>query len=175
VPVGPPRRAVLAASAAAAGLLVTGCKGIQVLGTPPPPAPDIRTLQAAIAAEQLMVSRYHAAIRRADGAGGQAAIAALTGLLAEHEQHLAQLTARLIEPSGRRPSPAPAAGSAEPIALPAGLAAAIGALAADEQAASARLAGQLQAAPPALAQLFASISASEATHVPVLSALGRAG
>jgi hypothetical protein len=39
-----------------------------------------------------------------------------------------------------------------------------------EQAASDRLIGQLAGLPPALAQLFASIAASEATHVPLLQA-----
>jgi hypothetical protein len=42
-----------------------------------------------------------------------------------------------------------------------------------EQAASDRLIGQLAALPPSLAQLFASIAASEATHVPYLQAARR--
>jgi hypothetical protein len=175
VAVGPTRRAMLAASAAAVPFLATACRGIQVLGTPPPPAPDIRVLRSAIAAEQLMIARYRAAIRQAgkDGPPGQAAGAGLTGLLSEHEQHLAQLRARLIEPAGYTPprpgSPA-AANSGQ-----AGLAGVIGALATDEQAVSDALAAQLLAVPPSLAQLLASISASEATHVPVLRALRQAG
>jgi hypothetical protein len=43
-----------------------------------------------------------------------------------------------------------------------------------EQAAAAALADGLMRVPGSLAQLFASISASEATHVPVLEAAGQA-
>jgi hypothetical protein len=175
VAVGPTRRAMLAASAAAVPFLATACRGIQVLGTPPPPAPDIRLLRSVIAAERLMIARYRAAIRQADTGGppGQAAVTGLTGLLSEHEQHLAQLSARLIEPAGYTPPPPPS--PAAPDSGPAGLADVIGALATDEQAASDTLASQLLAVPPSLAQLLASISASEATHVPVLHALRKAG
>jgi hypothetical protein len=157
---GPTRRAMLAASAAAAGLLVTGCRGVQVLGSPPPAAPDIARLRAAIAAEQRLIASYHAAITTA---GGTAA-ATLTGILAEHEQHHAALSARLVEPPGYVGHATPAAG----------LAPTISALAAAEQAAAQRLAAQLLTAPPSLAQLLASISAAEATHVPVLADLERA-
>jgi hypothetical protein len=166
--VGPSRRAVLAASAAAVPLLVSACRGVQVLGSPPPPAADVRLLHAAIAAEQAMVSRYHAGLAQASGSG---ATSTLTGILAEHQQHLAQLTARLVVPAGSSPIPgipAPTAG------VGTGLAAALRALETAEQDASARLATQLLAAPPSLAQLLASIGASEATHVPVLRSLGRA-
>jgi hypothetical protein len=171
VAVGLARRAVLAASAAAVPLLLAGCRGIQALGTPPAPAPDIRLLRSAIGAEQLMIARYQAAIgqAKASGSPGMAAATALTVLLAEHDQHLAQLRAQVAEPPGYRPPPAPA-GSAP---VPAGLASVLSALADDEQAASDRLAGQLLAVPPAVAQLLASVSASEATHVPVLHALRR--
>jgi Ferritin-like domain len=175
VAVGPTRRAVLAASAAALPVLIGGCRGVQVLSTPPPPTPDVTLLRSAIAAERLMISRYGLAITRASADPG--ASTRLAGLLAEHQQHLAQLSARLIEPPG-------SAGSAEPTSsaglaaaqggpLPADLKGAVGALAADEQAAAGQLGAMLLAAPPSLAQLLASISASEATHVPVLTALRR--
>ena len=173
--VGPTRRAVLAASAAAVPLLASGCRGVQVLGTPPPPAPDVTLLRSAIAAERLMIARYGLVITRA--AADPGASARLAGLLAEHQQHLAQLTARLIEPAGSAGSAAPASSpgpaAARAGALHADLKGAVGVLAADEHAAAHRLAAVLRAAPPALAQLLASISASEATHVPVLSALRR--
>jgi hypothetical protein len=169
VPVGPTRRAVLAGSAAAAALLVSACRGVQVLGPPPPAPADVRQLRDAIDAERLMISRYAAAIARATAAGtpGQGAVTALTGLLAEHRQHLAQLSSRLIEPAGSSPQPL----RAPRTAMPPGLSAAIGVLEVDEQDASNRLAAQLLAVPPSLAQLMASISASEATHVPVLHGL----
>ena len=174
MPVGPSRRAVLAASAAAAGALVTGCRGVQALGTPPPPSPEVRLLRAAITAEQLLIARYRVALTQAAaaGPGGHAAVPGLTAIAGEHAAHLAQLSTRLVIPPGsalaREPKP-----SAGPAALPSGLTSAIAALAADEQAAAARLGGQLLAAPGSLAQLLASIAASEATHVPVLHALGR--
>ena len=168
--VGPTRRAVLAASAAAVPLLVTACRGVQVLGTPPPPPPDVRELRLAITAEQLMISRYHLAIARA--AGHQATATRLAGLLAEHQQHLAQLSARLVVPAGSAAA-APAGSPPASPALPADLDGTLGALAAGEQAAAQRLGRQLLAMPPSLAQLLASIAASEATHVPVLTSLRR--
>ena len=165
---GPNRRAVLAASAAAVPFLVSGCRGVQVLGTPPPPAPDVRLLRSAILAEQLMISRYHAAL--AGPAASSGATAKLSALLTEHEQHLVELKSRLIVPAGSAASARPAPGRAT---VPASLTDALGALSAAEHAASQRLATELLTVPPALAQLFGSISASEATHVPVLDQLRR--
>lgn len=165
---GPSRRTVLVAAGAALPLLLTACKGVQALGTPPAPPRDIRELRAAIAAEEVMVASYAAVISRlppsaGPGAGGvQAAIQAVR---AEHSAHLGQLRSRLIEPAGQptpaaRPSPALVAGSS--------LTGLMSGLEQAEQAASDRLLGQLAGLPPALAQLFASIAASEATHVPLL-------
>lgn len=164
------RRAVLAASAAAVPLLLTGCRGLEVLGAPPPVAADVGVLRSAIETERLMVSRYQAAIAQA-GAEGQAVVTELAGILAEHKQHLAQLSARLVVPAGSTSRLPPVKGATA--TLPAGVAAAIGALETAEQDASNALAGQLLRVPPSLAQLMASISASEATHVPVLHSLGR--
>ncbi len=168
--VGPTRRAVLAASAAAVPLLVSACRGVQVLGTPPPVPRDVRLLHSAITAERLMVSRYRAAVAQAGSAGHQT-VTALTGILAEHEQHLAQLSVTLVVPAGTASRLPAAAATSTP--LPAGLAAGLLALESAEQDASNTLAGQLLGVPPALAQLMASISASEATHVTVLRSLGR--
>ena len=165
----PTRRAVLAGSAAALPAVISGCRGVQVLGMPPPPAPDIRLVRAAISAEQQLISRYHAV---AAGPGRQAGAAQpLAAILAEHEQHLARLTARLVVPAGSAQSVRPAATPAA--SMPADLAAALAVLSADEQAAAQRLAAGLLTVPPSLAQLLASISASEATHVPVLDQLRR--
>lgn len=166
---GPTRRAVLAASAAVVPLLIAGCRGVQVLGSPPPPAPDVRLLRAAITAELQMIARYHAAISAA--AGNSAVTARLMGLRAEHEQHLAQLRSRLIVPAGSAQSPGQVAAS--PASAGLDLHGTLGTLAAAEQAASLRLATDLLTVPPSLAQLMASISACEATHVPVLDQLGR--
>jgi hypothetical protein len=168
------RRRVLGSAAATLPLLLTACKGVQVLGTPPSPAPAIVLLRATIAAEQLMVATCAAAIAqlRASGtAGAGSALAAVRTVQAEHSEHLAQLRSRLIVPAGA-PSP-----RASPVPTPSALA---GSSAADiltalehaEQAASDRLIGELAGLPPTLAQLFASIAASEATHVPFLQAAG---
>jgi hypothetical protein len=160
---------VLAASAAVIPLLASACRGAQVLGTPPPPGPDVRLLRSAISAERLLISTYRAAIPRASADATASAV--LAGLLAEHEQHLAQLDSRLVVPAGSADSAAPRTGP--PASVPADLPAALATLADAEQAASQRLATQLLDVPPSLAQLLASISASEATHVPALNALRR--
>lgn len=166
---GPTRRAVLVASAAAVPVLLSACRGMQALGTPPPPPPDVRQLRAAIEAEQLMIARYRSAISAASGGSASySTVSRLTGILADHRQHLVQLSARLVVPAGSSP-PAPGARAS----LPSGLAAAIGALETAEQDASTRLAGLLLDAPPSLAQLLASISASEATHSAALRSLRR--
>jgi hypothetical protein len=166
---GPSRRVVLAASAAAIPLLVSACRGVQVLGAPPPPAPDVRLLRSAISAERLLIATYRAAIPHASA--DPTASAVLAGLLAEHEQHLAQLDSRLVVPAGSADSAAPR--TAVPASIPAGMPAALATLAGAEQAAAQRLATQLLDVPPSLAQVLASISASEATHVPALDALRR--
>ena len=181
----PSRRAVLAASAAALPLLLTACKGVQALGTPPPPPRDIVALRAAISAEALMVTRYAAALGRVRRElqptvppAGATLLSALAAVHAEHAAHLAQLRSRLIQPAGSAPAPSPSA-SQSPAPEPTGspddaVAAEVTALAVAEQAASDRLIGQLAGLPPSLAQLFASIAASEATHVPYLQAARRA-
>jgi hypothetical protein len=171
----PTRRVMLAASAALP-LLVVGCRGTDALGTPPQPSAAVRRLRAAIAAEQTMVASYQRVLAvLADGktaAGrGPAARATLAGLLAEHQDHLRLLRSRLIagspQAAGGGPLPSPAV-----TGVPAAPRQAISYLGRAEQAASDRLLGEVLLVPPSLAQLFASISASEATHVPVLAATG---
>ena len=81
----PTRRVVLAASAALP-LLVAGCRGTQVLGTPPRLSAAVRQLRAAIAGEQYLVASYqHVLARLTDGraaaGSGPAARATLAGLL----------------------------------------------------------------------------------------------
>ena len=165
----PTRRALLA-SAVGLPLLLTACKGVQVLGSPPPPSADVEALQAAITAEDSMVRSYTAAL--AGAASGQAAAAQLTVVLAEHREHLAQLHGRLIETSERRAA-SPVQPGKSVIGGAASLAAALAGLERAELAASGRLIGELGGLPSSLAQLFASVAASEATHVPLLRSLGR--
>jgi hypothetical protein len=97
----------------------------------------------------------------------------LAATLAEHEDHLRQLRGRLVPGSplaaGSAPLPRPAAPG-----LPPGPRRMLAALARAEQAASDDLLARLDAASPSLAQLLASIAASEATHAPALYAIGRA-
>jgi len=182
----PTRRTVLAATAALP-LLAAGCKGVGALAAPPQPAPDVALLRDVIAAEELMIARYQAAIRLAPGTGasaGSAGAAAgdgtglavvLRSLLSQHQAHLARLSARLIVPAGSRYPPALSHRRTPAPRLPSVPHQLAAHLAAAERAASGRLARQLLAAPPSLAQLLASISASEATHVPVLRTAGRIG
>jgi hypothetical protein len=154
---------------AAAPLVLAACRGVQVLGNPPPPPPDIRALSAAITAEEQMVARYNAAIAQLP-AGDTAAVLAVRTVQAEHAAHLTELKSRLIEPAPHA-SPTP-----RPVTIPPGSTASIlQTLEQAEQAASDRLIGQLGVLPPALAQLFASIAASESTHVPYLRQVPGAG
>ncbi|HEV2934218.1 MAG TPA: hypothetical protein VGY96_13885 [Streptosporangiaceae bacterium] len=168
-----PRRRVLLASAAALPALLgtAGCRSSDVftgpdpLAGPPRLAPDVITLQAVIAAEHTMIQLYQAAI------GGDRAAARTRGLeplLAEHQQHLTRLRARLIVPAGASPSPG---GSASPSpgaagSVPRGVT--IARLRAAERTSAADLVRRLGTVEPALAQLFASIAACDATHVAAL-------
>jgi hypothetical protein len=156
---------MLASSAAAlpALLATASCRSSDVFAGPDPLAGrpalshDVITLQAVIAAEQAMIRLYQAAVDGSPGVGG------LKGLLAEHRQHLEKLQARLVLPPGS-PSASP---SASPGAVPARVT--ITRLRAAERASVADLLRRLITVQPALAQLFASIAASDATHVAALS------
>jgi len=160
---------MLAASAAAlaALLAVAGCRSSDAFAGPDPLAgrpslsPDVITLQAVIAAEQAMIELYQAAVT-SNLATGQAG--GLAALLGQHRQHLRLLRARLVLPGG-----APAA---TPAATPSGAVSGrvtIARLRAAERASAANLVRRLVTVQPALAQLFASIAASDATHAVVLS------
>jgi hypothetical protein len=169
-----PRRRLLAASAAAlpALLATAGCRSSDAFAGPDPLAgrpalsPDVVTLQAVIAAERAMIALYQVAVhsdpRPADRVRG------LEGLLGQHRQHLSQLLARLVVPSG-----APSASfspSTSPITGPGRVT--IAQLRAAERASATDLVRRLVTVPPALAQLFASIAASDATHVVALAGYG---
>jgi hypothetical protein len=167
---GPSRRSLLIAAGAALPVLLGACQGVQALGTPPPPPPDIRALRGAIAAEEQLVDTYGFAILRLEtspASGETGLLATLHAAQADHVAHLAQLRSRLIEPAG---TPTPSASRASAFTAGISLTMMRATLENAEQAASDRLIGQLAGLPPALAQLFASIAASEATHVPLLQA-----
>ena len=149
------RRSVLAAAAAAVPLLAAGCKGVGGLGTLPRPRPDVAVLRAAIGTEQALIARYRSALAASPGLKDT-----LDPVLDQHLAHLAALRSRLIGPAA---TPRPARTS------PASGQAALGyALADAEQAAAGVLVSRLATASPSLAQLLASISASEASHAALL-------
>jgi Ferritin-like domain len=173
----PTRRAVIAAAASLPLVAVTGCSGIDVLASPPSPAPDVGLLREAITSEQLMVTWYSEVLRgsgNAGAAGGPPAslTAALEPLLAEHRAHLTQLRSRLIVPAGSA-SPSPSYRAPGAPVVPTAAGAAVAFLHDAEQAAATAMLDRLRGASPSLAQLFASISASEATHVPALTGAAR--
>lgn len=167
-----PTRRMLLAAAGSGTLLLAGCKGIAALGPLPTLAPDVRTLDEAIRAEELMVATYEAALSALGaGPGAGRLTPVLATVLADHRAHLAQLRKRLVLPP--RLATARPRQSLPPPALPAGRGRIVGSLLAAEREAAARLARQLLDVPPALAQLMASIGASEAAHVVVIAAARR--
>ena len=151
-------------AAAAGTLLLAGCKGLTALGPVPVPGADVGTLRTAIADEELLMARYQAALSALNAT--PAVDSLVRSVLAEHHDHRDRLRARLILPGGT------AIGSASPSPtvppVPAGRRQLLAELAAAEHAAAHRLTRQLIGMPPATAQLMASISASEASHVVVL-------
>ena len=166
---------MLLASAAALPLFLgtAGCRSSDVFTGPdplagrPPLGHDVLTLQAVIAAEQGMIDLYRTAISGDSGKHRAARARTLRALLAQHEQHLVRLKARLIVPPGMSTSPSPspdglgrASVSADPVSM--------ARLRAAERASAANLVRRLATAPAALAQLLASIAASDATHVTAL-------
>lgn len=175
--VAEPTRRVMLAAAAAGSLGLAGCKGIDALGPVPKVPLDVVTLEHAIAAEKLMVATYRAATEQlasastSGGAAGQRIGAAVTAIQAEHQAHLTRLRARLVLPPRLARTRWPAT---RPAPLPTDSQGIIDALVADERAAAARLTRQLLDAPPALAQLMASIAAAEAAHVVYLRRTGAA-
>ena len=161
------RRRVLAATAAALPLVIGGCKGLGALGTPPKPAADVAVTREAITVESTLIARYGAVLAALPSLAGE-----LRPLLAQHHDHLARLRARLIIPrAAAQPSASPSP-SPRPAPVPGTPAGALADLRDAERTAAAALLAHLDAAPPSLAQLLASISASEATHALIL---GRGG
>ncbi len=137
-------------------LALSACGGPDPLAGPPPLSADVRALLRAVTAEQNLISVYKRTM-----ASYSALAPALTPLLAEHQAHLAQLRARIIEPPGKTVSTKV---TSRP-AIPGTPAAALAQLRTAEQAASTAQLRRLAGASPSLAQLYASIAASEATHV----------
>ena len=166
---------LLAAATTLPWLLATaGCRSSDVFTGPdplagrPPLGHDVLTLQAVIAAEENLIYLYRTAIKGDPGTAARSRT--LRPLLAQHEQHLARLKARLVEPAGLASS-SQTATTAPPSANAAKTGPALVTTArvrAAEGASAAGLVQRLGTVQPALAQLFASIAASDATHVTVL-------
>jgi len=167
-----PRRRILLASAATLPLLfaTAGCRSSDAFTGPDPlagrprPAPDVVTLAAVIAAEENLIGLYRTALAPYSAATAHARD--LLALLAQHEQHLTRLRARLIQPPGTTAAASPRPSAKESAAAPERVT--IARLRAAERASAAGLVRRLATVEPALAQLFASIAASDATHVTAL-------
>jgi len=181
-----PRRRLLIASATALPLLLAtaGCRsadlfaGPDPLGGRPPLAHGTVALEAAITAEAGLISRYQSVISGGGLDAGESSLIAT--LLAQHQDHLVRLRGRLVVPAGasasvaaQSPGTATATATATPTpAAPARIQHPIGTLRDAERQSADSLVRQLTGVEPALAQLFASIAASDATHAAALSALG---
>jgi hypothetical protein len=156
------RRQLLAASPTTLSLILalSACKGPAVLSGPPPVSSQTQTLLHAVTAELNLIWIYNKTMAEYSALGPT-----LAPLLAEHQAHLARLRARVIEPPGKT---TPDTVTARP-AIAATSAAALTQLKQAEQAAVTAQLGRLAGASPSLAQLYASIATSEATHVTVLT------
>jgi len=141
-------------------LALSACKGPAVLSGPPPLGAQTQTLLRAVTDELNLIWIYNKTMAEYSSLGPT-----LAPVLAEHQAHLDRLRARIIEPPGKH---APGAATARPAieGTPAG---ALGQLRTAEQAAVSVQLGRLAAATPSLAQLYASIATSEATHVTTLT------
>jgi len=163
------RRRVLTGAIVLPLAATASCGVPEALRKPPGLSASVQTLRASITAEQGLVDDYRAVIRRYPQLSGR-----LDSFLSQHQQHLAQLQGRLVVPPHVTmtpvPSPSPSSSGAGP-AGPAGAATATAAVArlvkVEQNAAAAQL-GRLAGAPASLAQLLASIAASEATHAVAL-------
>jgi len=164
------RRSMLAATVMTVPLLTAACKGVGGLGTRPKAGPDVAMLQGAIDTEQALIARYRLAI-----AGSPGLARTLSPLLAQHREHLARLTSMLIEPASPRATPRSSPSSSAPVGNGSDPSATLAGLETAETDAASSLTGRLALAPPALAQLLASIAASEASHALLLRAHGAGG
>ena len=147
--------------ASAALVSVAGCRtsslfaGPDPLGTAPPLGTDTQALEAVIAAETRLVALYRSSL-----AALPAHSALVSDLLAQHSRHLARLRTWLVVPSGATATPSPQAPPQGPFTL--------ARLRAAEQQSSLTFLQYLGDVEPGLAQLFASIAASDFTHQDVL-------
>ena len=143
-------------------LALSACAGPNPLAGPPPLSSDVRGLFDAVTDEQNLIWIYKRTM-----ASYSAIAPALGALLAEHQAHLTQLRAMIVEPPGKT---VPSTVTRKP-AVPGAAPMAIAQLRAAEQTATTAQLRRLARAAAPLAQLYASIAASEATHITTLTAL----
>lgn len=154
----PTRRAVFGGMLA---LAVSACEPLRK-AQGQPVSPELRTLRRAAAHEESLIARCEAVRRRHPRLASR-----IQPIADEHRAHLAALRGQVT------PSPTPSASGSpsakkETPSVPARRRDAVGALAAQERAAADARISDLDTAPPFLAQLLASIGASEATHAALL-------
>jgi hypothetical protein len=156
------RRQLLAASPTTLPLFLalSACRRPAVLSGPPPVTDQTRMLLHSVTAEQNLVWIYNKTMAAYSGLRPT-----LAPLLAEHQAHLVRLRARVIEPPGKK---VPDTVTARPV-IDGTAVGALGQLRDAEQAAVGVLLSRLGGASPSLAQLYASIATSEATHVTTLN------
>ena len=159
------RRSVLIGGTVGAGLLLAGCTSDGPSGAAPtaPPPPD--PLLAELADERRLVAAYDATMARYPALRGR-----LTAVRADHAAHAAALGQAL----GPAATPSASPGSASPTQTPTPTAAAtagaaLAALRAAERSAASARGTVALTAPADRARLLAGISASEASHLAVLT------
>jgi hypothetical protein len=159
------RRQLLAASATTIPifLALTACAGHpDPLDGPPPLSADVRGLLDAVTAESNLILVYNETLSRYS-----ALAPALNPLLAEHRSHLDRLRGRIIEPPGKSVN----TGATVRPRVPGSERSAVTQLLSAERSAGSAQLRRLGTAAPDLAQLYASIAASESTHAEVLARL----
>lgn len=139
------------------------------------PGPDVVLVGRAVADEQDLLAYSQAVLRHHPGVGAR-----VDPIVSDHRAHLGALRAQVsptpadlptsvsppTTPTSAGPGPARSPG---PPRVPAGEAEAVAGLAERERSAAAARVEDLSGAPPFLAQLLASIGASEAAHAGLLA------
>lgn len=154
------RRALMSGSLA---LAVTACRPFGQAAPTTEADPDLLTLRRVLSAEEDLLTRYDA-VRRSHPALADT----LDPIAADHRAHVRALRSRVTPP----PRPSPSATRSTPgqgPRVPTDATEATQTLAELERTAAADRVDDLLAVPPFLAQVLASISASEATHAALLT------
>lgn len=163
---GPTRRALLGGWTLLAAALAAACGPFRAADGPEREDPDLAIVRRVIAAEEAILARYTAARRMHPNLAAR-----LDPITAHHREHVAALRRRLgTAAASAAPSSRPPTGS--PVPAPDAPDSAIAMLAAEEDAAARARVDDVARASPALAQLLASVGASEAGHAALLTEEG---